>query len=83
MPSDPEKPFPFVFYLQINSTPGKQKRERNNKEERSHTSTSELPPLPEPSDDPEVVREEGIGEETVERVALTVESVEDTLQFRE
>ena len=44
MPSDPVKPFPFVFYLQINSTPGKQKRERNSKEERSHTSTGELTP---------------------------------------
>ena len=34
MPFNPVKPFSFVFYLQINSAPGKQKRERNSKEER-------------------------------------------------
>ena len=44
MPSDPIKPFLFVFYLQINSAPEKQKRERNSKEERLHTSTGELAP---------------------------------------
>ena len=34
MPFNPVKPFSFVFYLQINSAPRKQKRERNSKEER-------------------------------------------------
>ena len=37
MPSNPVKPFQFVFYLQINSALGKQKRERETARKRDRT----------------------------------------------